>query len=222
MEAVQPDGITLEGYGIPAVLKKHTGSSTPALYKYGVCGNALKLVPKQWIDLGPNNDRCIGKFTKCTNGITIMLWVKLIGLSKQFFFTNVYDYQYSSGLYAWLEPQGINNHIRFACWNQSNQIGVGLKYFGSLVGLYDWHHIAIMVHPDSGASIYLNGNMVASKSTWGISKDKGTQDGNVYIGRFGKPVNNRNDCLNAYIDELIIFEKTLSADEVLDIYEQRL
>ncbi len=220
MDAIQPDGITLQGYGIPGVLKKQSGYSTAALYTYGVCGNALRLAPKQWLDLGPNNDRCIGKFSKCTNGITIMLWVKIMEQSsKQFFFTNVYDFLYSTGLYAWLSPNE-NKHVAFICWKSSGRIGVGLSYLDSIVKRDEWHHLALICHPQNGVQIYLNGILGASESTWKSYSKKGDTDNNVYIGRFGKSIG--VFYLDAYIDELIIFEYMLNANEILNIYQQRL
>lgn len=113
-------------------------------------------------------------------------------------------------------------------WNGQSGFGFNVtlddKLYGASTGsnfyqLYTWYHV-VGTYDGSNVKIYVNGNLVDSKPASGKMKDFGSD---IYIGRQG----NRSDYysttyhLPGSIDDVRIYNKALSAEEILNLYQSK-
>ncbi len=140
--------------------------------------------------------------------LTIMVWVKMNSLSKD------------NSLVAndwWGQGDGYGLYWDAAdedfIWDPRN----GTMYCGALlsdsVSVQEgtWYHVAV-THNRTSARIYLNGTEVGSYDDYDCII--GYDDSDTYIASY----NNWNSYLNGSIDEVAIFNRTLSQSEIQDIY----
>ena len=203
MDDVESDGVALIGIGPSAMLKAEAGYPLPTIQAGGVWDNALRIEPHQYLDLGPNNDRCLGRLDLCTQGFSFFIYIKFLLTSlnqKQYIFTNVYGYRYSYGLYSWVIP--TSTHCMFGLWGWKDMNKVLIEVRFNVENMKAWHQYGITYHPEHGFQLYFDGQTFGSQSFHTLSQ-RGTIDGNVVIGML--PTDD-DAHMDAYIDELVIYE----------------
>ncbi|MCK4508801.1 MAG: LamG domain-containing protein, partial [Desulfuromonadales bacterium] len=103
---------------------------------------------------------------------------------------------------------------RYTTWYVLN--GSGLVSTGISAPLNTWQHIVVTFHPTGGVTFYKNGNQnVWSSGTIGVDSN----DTNVTIGRRGVYTTTSYHFIGG-IDEAAVYNRRLSAAEVLDRYQR--
>ena len=178
-------------------------------FTQGRIGQAIHFTSKeQYVDLGDQSDLRFGESTD----FTVAFWIKSDKISG--------------------DPAIISNKS----WNSGNNTGwiLALNSGGNLVWNYktsdsarldttipnivdsQWHHIVVSHDRDGNAHFYKDGSLV---KTVDISNWKGTLDSSytTKIGQDGTGV--YSSTLTAQVDELQVFQKTLSETEVRRMYD---
>jgi len=123
----------------------------------------------------------------------------------------------------YLEKMGLNQRAYFLRWDSTNSNRLrflSMNPAGTLSGAItstsndftNWHHIAIVFDTSTSTSkMYIDGNFDATGTYFLPSQ----VTSNLYIGGgYGG-----GQTFDSTIDELMIFNKALTADEVKSIYE---
>jgi hypothetical protein len=152
-----------------------------------------------------------------TNGMTISAWVNpsTVGHSHHIMskWDVVFEYQKSFG--TWLDQSG--RFIFSVCAKGDEQLGPYLDVWSpSLVPVDQWTHVAA-TYDGSTMKVYLNGQL-QNQAAFPYGIFPGT--GDLAIGAFvgGVPAGQQAYPFNGRIDEPAIYNRALSADEILGIY----
>ncbi len=149
-----------------------------------------------------------------TNGeITVSAWVKLNAYPSTALQNRIpivakgdnNNWEYALYVYS-------DHRAGFSVW-QSN--GSSYKEIsGGTLNLNTWYHITGVLKKGSFARVYVNGNLVVeATSKFNGTTTNGTSP--LYIARRGSG----NNYLNGYVDEVKIFDKSLSVSEIGTIYD---
>ena len=79
--------------------------------------------------------------------------------------------------------------------------------------LNNWYHIASTWHPNNGAKMYFNGQLIVSDAT-GSSQSVANNDQNVYLGR----TQASSQDVDGYYDDVAIWETEKDAAFILAWY----
>ena len=144
-----------------------------------------------------------------TDEITIVAWVKPISWISGREQWIVHKYSPGWLLYAWSD-----NDLRFIINNRTDIDHIVVP----LPPLNQWSHIVATVENGNIVTIYKNGEYVDSK-TLSVSLDSNTLSTRpVQIG--GKSTENK--CFNGLIDEVRIYNRALSENEIKMLYYNRI
>jgi len=144
-----------------------------------------------------------------TNNLTLEAWVN--------FDTTTNDYKgivakwcwgCGGGSYGLSKETGASNIFSFHIWNGSNS-GI---LSDSVFATDTWYHV---VGTYNGTTMLMYVNGVQQTQTLNCGNNIITSTSPVTIGIFD---NNNNFCLDGTIDEVAIYNRTLSAEEILDHY----
>lgn len=211
VQAQSDDGLVAEWHfdeGSGSVLKDSSGNGNDgviygATWVEGKYGKALSFDGvDDYVDCG--NDRI---FDFGTNTFTIETWVKTIdkttsnweGIVGKWDTPNGYFLQYISSTGAWAFGWHGNTYI-----NPSKSIGDG-----------NWHHVVAKRTGLTSAELYIDGEFIGSRADLpSISSD--TPDP-LSIGRLSLEYGRY---FNGIIDEVRIYDRALSAEEIKSHYEQ--
>jgi len=158
-------------------------------YAPGMHGQAISLDGSvDYVDCGNDSSFDIN------DSITLSAWIKGT-------FNNNWDPIIAKGL-DWQLTKGMGDEAVFFC--------LGIGYVTGLANINDneWHHVA-GVYDGSKLYLYVDGGVDASKSASG-SLNVSASD--VYIG--GSP----SASFNGFVDDVRIYDRALSADEVEALY----
>ena len=145
--------------------------------------------------------------------ITVVAWVKVLGLStdthrqmRQPVIAKGFPGEWEWALYVYDDQT-----VGFSTW-QCGGSGHSEPY-GGFISLNEWHHLAASFKEGVANRVYLNGVEVATGTTFKGRPCDGTRP--VRIG-------SREDgqFLNAIIDEVRIYNRALSEEEIRALYEQ--
>jgi len=143
-----------------------------------------------------------GDYVDCGNDSSFDITgsITLSALIKGTFNSN-WDPIISKG-FNWQLTRGMGNEASFFC------IGLGSLLGTTNINDDQWHHVA-GVYNGSKMDLYVDGQLDASKSTSGSLSFSSS---NVYIG--GSP----SASFNGLIDDVRIYDRALSADEIRTLY----
>jgi|GEM_PF-1493440 len=149
----------------------------------------------QWVDCGPAVDDSI------TTELTLAAWIKDDGISDNHLFIISNDYTH-----------GIKKGYDFFLWPDGRlyaDVGTGVLGRVSCEMPVDtlWHHVAV-TWDGTTVTLYFDGNPVGTAPLIGSYSDPGK---NTYIGKFNWP---SNYYPNGMIDEVLIWDQALTADEI--------
>ncbi|MGM0876529.1 MAG: LamG-like jellyroll fold domain-containing protein [Bacillota bacterium] len=180
-------------------LSHGTVSGTP-VYKEGKIGQALELNgSNSYITLPENHP------LSDYNEMTVATWVKWNGGSN---WQRIFDFGNNTSEYLFLTPKSGSNTLRFAIKNG----GVEQIVDTSPLPVNEWVHVAVTLGNNT-AKLYVNGEEV--KSANGITiKPSDFQPTINYIGKSMWP----DPLFNGMLDEFSIFNYALSADQIMDVY----
>ncbi|XP_064622616.1 uncharacterized protein LOC135484853 [Lineus longissimus] len=211
MDEIKDD--KLVGYGLIP-----TFGVKPA-FEPGKDGNAIRMQYPTYLDYGDQRHRCLGNFDKCSSGWTAAMWLyNFDGNRHGGYFLSTGGQTASIGMALVYYNDANGDYIKCLLktsrmkWSKSVKMSVQI-----------WYHIAITWSTDNGLAIYLNGHLVIEQKT---GKDETTT---VDISRnftIGVPNNilslsdfsQANYYPNGYIDDLMVWEKSLSAELIADLY----
>ena len=156
------------------------------------------------------------------NQITVSAWVRWNDFSNAGQWANILTYTNSSGGSGdtngsfWLQHNQNNDRYEFALRNSS---GSRVHVFGPTDDGYRpevgvWHHV-VGVYNGSNITIYVNGlqgdtRNITGEINWNINNE-------LNIGRWANSQNNYR-FFNGYLIHLSIINKSLTEEEVLDLY----
>jgi hypothetical protein len=183
-------------------------------YSTGEVGQAFSFTgTKAWGQLGDPSSLAF------TQSFTIEGWIKVNGLPINFgAATIMFRGDDRGGLdpYAiWINQSG---NLQFAVTNSSNQ-SAGIV---APIAMGQWVHVAATLDDGTGLmTLYENGAVVAQTTTtirpFGALDP--TQEPGVGIGNSNAPLDNYDIPFNGLIDELSVYNRALTAGEVLGIYK---
>ncbi len=204
-------GNLLVGVGINGTMKKHRGPSGSRTYPSiiqngGKVGNGLQIQPRQWVDLGCQNERCLGNFRYCKKGFSLALWVKLSSDDWKCIITNSPKYGKSEGF----QLLGKLNHTievavatKRKSWKTSKATHCDLS---------DFCHVAFTWHISTGLQLYINGQLFQSDtvgSPFGITYP---EDTNFVIGE------SEYFDMDGVVDEIKIWEQAMNESTIQQVY----
>ena len=144
--------------------------------------------------LDGTSDECISHLEKCTNGLSIALWLKPSNLSHR----HITHGERSINIFL-----SENRLIETWAWGQTKEI-TSIKS-QSRVFVHTWTHIAVVYDPEVGLSLYVNGTLEAFRS---ISEAK-PHSRNFDHYAFGSKANGGFP-FNGTLDEIKIFYDSLT------------
>ena len=174
---------------------------------------SAKLVPSQ---VGGQAIRSRVEFSPTVNWqtdkkpFTISAWVKPDGL-RQAGILCCGGYGWRHG---WLLDVHGDGSIRFETSNRKNQGNGTVKTKGGLLKPGVWTHVAVAVHSNQWADVFVNGEIVAKEQLKSI--DIANPKARLVIGGIENSTNNNFPGL---IDQVQIFDKAHSPSEVADYYQ---
>jgi len=156
-----------------------------------------------WVDVDDSDDFSI----TTTNKLTVSTWIKL----NSFSVTQRVVSKHASGGYEWNIQANTNSTINIVAKNS-----VGGAYFENAYGISagTWYHVAWVIDLDVPyAKLYVNGVKRGEDTTpTGTVASNGTS--HLGIGRDG----DGNAAMAGLIDEVRIYNRVLSPDEVKRLY----
>ncbi|PIO05692.1 hypothetical protein COT47_03690, partial [Candidatus Woesearchaeota archaeon CG08_land_8_20_14_0_20_43_7] len=154
-----------------------------------------------------------------TGGFTMMAWVKT---PKNWWTTIIYRsvIDKSSGLAY--SNAGDADGPAIAIGSDSRVIGMYDNIARStdlqssaILGLNKWYHIVMVYDPDSGGKLYVNGTLVDT------STNISTNNNNIFNLTIGSSEKSLARIYNGTIDEVMIFNRSLSAEQIFALYINR-
>lgn len=149
--------------------------------------------------------------TMGTNSFSVSMWV----LIKQFtvnyaglvYYGNVFNNGYGFSMY---ESAGEAKYLRF-CSGEVNPANAVPQWAGCPLAAYQWYHL-VGIRENKGTtedlSLYINGALFLARE--GLPLANVTSAGPLYFGRTAN-----GQYLNAIIDEVMIYNRALTSEEVL-------
>ena len=175
-----------------------TGKVGLALYTNGI---------DQYVNLGNQGDTCLGYFILCSHGWVTAFWVKLGSLP---------------GTHAIIDT-GVN----------ANK-GMGIALFNGYLGaqfrsntthwtagdfwgtpLQDWMHVVATWKPSYGATLYVNGEMIATDDAPQVFNVVSANDEPLFIIGYSPYYNSK---LEMTLDELRVWDTVMDDEDVLALY----
>jgi hypothetical protein len=147
-----------------------------------------------------------------SDSFSFSAWIKRygeIGSGEQRFLFKQINPAASGGGLVWMGYQYNSGTRRFAC-GRYDEAGTQLGVINTNLGT-DWHHV-VMVYDGTNITPYLDG--VAGTP---VASD-GTSAGESYGNTFGLGYDSNTNFWSGYIDDVAVFNKALTANEVLSIY----
>ncbi|MFQ5406302.1 MAG: LamG-like jellyroll fold domain-containing protein [Candidatus Micrarchaeia archaeon] len=139
--------------------------------------------------------------------VTAAMWIKPRNLSTTpIFFTKT---DYNSGYWNGFDIRLQSSKVRVVTNATSDRDVWGT----TVLEENTWYHVAVTID-NTNAKIYLNGNEDATESTVAYNL---TNTLNLYIGSYNSP----DYFLNGSIDEVALWNRSLSASEIKALYERR-
>ena len=175
----------------------NNGTIHGATWTTGRLGSALQFDGTDYVDCGSDSSLNISG----SNGITYEAWI----------------YPYEWGNDGTIVRRGYNTDLDI---NNGVEFRWYLRGVGSVTkpvsdySLNTWYHI-VGTYDGSTMNLYINGENVASAPAIGTISPEDSPDSPVYIGREPKS----GDYFKGIIDEVRIYKKALSAEEVLAHYQ---
>jgi subtilisin-like proprotein convertase family protein len=177
----------------------------------GIVGGAYNFNENQFIKIPGNASLGDGTWTE----ITLECWIKPKDLSKQSTIIARKTYEGTIGSYM----MGFQD-------SASNKLFWGVTTGGTYKVLNDsttlnpntWYHIVCTYKSGSGLKIYINGALSASMSLSGVI-DVGIVNEDLYIGG-SRSAGSANRYLNASLDEVRIYRRALSDQQILQRYSE--
>jgi hypothetical protein len=160
-----------------------------------------------------DGDYVTASHTPIVNDFTFSMWIKPVELGQRDEWAAASTGSGIAGWY-WHNNWDTNDYnylgleLSSGSWSQCQGIAI------ADIALNEWHHVAFTKSSSVGVKIYHDGSLVGNCS--GYTNDVIDEGNTLYIGR-GYPDGN-NRYFNGAIDEVAIYNKTLSADEILNHY----
>ena len=137
--------------------------------------------------------------------ISVEAWIKFYSLIAGVRFLS--DWHQSSTADRWLFYSAITDEVQWYLCNA----GAGTASVGYSITAGIWYHI-VGIYDGSNMKLFINGNLVGSNP---ISGELNSGTGTV---RFGKQAE-AGDCLDGLIDEVRLYNRALSAQEIQWLYQ---
>ncbi len=185
---------------------------TPTLVS-GQVGQALLLgYNKAYLDFGSHTSTCLTDLQLCDGGLTISMWIYFLGVQTLFpLLTTGGDIKINTSLKPGIaeyiiDLDGVFSSGRKVIRFQNNVV----------IAMNTWYHFTFVCEHADNALFYLNAENIPQTKSWAIGYS--SPPGNFYIGThhtggyslYGE---------HAYIDDIRIFNRILSASEVQQIYD---
>ena len=173
----------------------------PEFVADGAVGNALDFNGDDYVDCGNS------PLFDVSDAVTVAAWVNIRSLPQ------AWSAVVAKGNSAWrVSNNNLSTGMHFAFEDGSR--GWQAANSATQLPLGEWHHVCGVYDTNVGAKIYIDGVEDGSNTdTAGITHS----DYNVYIGENSESLNNKWD---GGIDEVYIFNRALSAGEVLYLANQ--
>ncbi|MBO1515313.1 LamG-like jellyroll fold domain-containing protein [Metabacillus bambusae] len=178
----------------------HGTVSGTSVYKDGKIGQAIELNGSDsYITLPENHP--LSDYDE----MTVATWVKWNGGSN---WQRIFDFGNNTSEYLFLTPKSGSNKLRFALKNGGGEQFVET----SPLPVNEWVHVAVTLG-NKTAKLYVNGEEAASADGITIKPSDFAPTIN-YIGKSMWP----DPLFNGMLDEFSIFNYALSADQIMDVY----
>src|SRR3989344_4799369 len=167
------------------------------------------------VNLDGTNDalQTISSVNAGTNQVTISFWAKTNALSTGDDILAELSNNYNSFNDSWVIYHASAEHIEaclrgsvYSCWNSTYALPVG--EWTNIVAIFDWGVTS------NESKIYINGNLMGTPRINNNNADRNFGDRVIYVGARGASGNH----LNGTIDELSIWNRSLSATEIQRLY----
>src|SRR4029079_7638562 len=144
---------------------------------------------------------------------TTAVWVNVATLAN---WSRIFDFGADATTNMFLTPQNGNTMtLRFAITTSGNAGEQRLD--GAALPTGAWHHIAVVM-TGAGGTLYLDGQMVTTNAAMTLVPAMLGSTANNFIG---KSQYTADPYLNGQIDDLVIYSRALSAQEIAAVYAQR-
>jgi len=175
----------------------YTGALEDSVLVKGKNGNAIKFANGEYIDLDED--------AFANDGITIAMWVNASAWADWSRLFDLGDTVHD----AWLGVEGGSGRLRFDAFGGAKNC----LLVTSLPELNTWAHIAV-TFGDGFARLYVNGILEAEQECDATASMMAANYNGLYVGR-----SNWSDPLfSGAIDELLVADRVLTADEVAAAY----
>ncbi|PLW80160.1 hypothetical protein C0585_03980, partial [Candidatus Woesearchaeota archaeon] len=152
-----------------------------------------------------------------TDQMTISIWAKHINqqsnqmVSKQWCDSNRFSYSFSIN---------SNNNLQFV-WDTDGECSAVNTFVSDepIDSINNWRHFSV-VFTDTSVNLYVDGELVDGSLTGGSYGSLYVSDIPVRIGTYRNLGGDFAGQFNGSIDEVAIWNRSLSADEVLDLYKR--
>ncbi|MDR4497616.1 MAG: fibronectin type III domain-containing protein [Candidatus Scalindua sp.] len=135
-----------------------------------------------------------------TDAFTIAAWIKKSGMGKNMIVGKSYHtYQF------FVSPAGGLAYQRNS--------GTPLD-FNAKLEIETWYHVAVTFDTTNGMVMYLDGSKVVTDS------DTSTTNESDFVTKIGASDGTAQDFFNGTIDDVLLYKRALSAEEILDLYNQ--
>jgi len=196
----------LSGNGNDGTLKNFDNTSISGPTTDGRVGSAFKFDGvDDWVSISDDesldfgvDDFAISAWVKTTYGGTQRIVHKVSGIDQGYSFL-------------------LNSNINFYIANESGEVGITVE---SINNVFDdnWHHIVVSADRDGDATFYIDGVLDSSSD---ISGEAGSISNNEPISIGYNPDSGGIQHFNGTIDEVKIWNISLSEGEIKSIYYQR-
>lgn len=136
-----------------------------------------------------------------TSNVTYSAWIKLNALNTNYRWLSQSGNDAGDFIFRLADTSG---HLRFLRWTGS---GINFDYWDTstiAVSAGNWHHV-VAAYDGSGTDLYVDGQKETGSKT---SNDATVSAENLFIGKFS------TNYFNGTIDEVRIYNRTLSNDEI--------
>ncbi|MHA1690046.1 MAG: LamG domain-containing protein [Candidatus Heimdallarchaeaceae archaeon] len=152
----------------------------------------------------------------------------ILNLSEDFSFafwmksTNLQNYQYIFDNYVWRFTTTGENKMQWTVGRMENTTGPSYSaYSNSSLNQDEWYHVIGVYHSDASGgngyvSLYLNGTLQGTTSTGSDTPYESYNDGKDL--QWGNSRHGNAKPFEGILDDTIIFEKALTADQALGLY----
>jgi hypothetical protein len=150
-----------------------------------------------------------------TDNITLVAWMRPTNLSVDMGIAGKSDGLNNRSYYLYIDSTGPMLKAKVS----SSGSGAAQPFGATTLSVNTWYHVAL-VYNGTDLRLYLNGSLDANGADNPLSYSSGIYDGtgNFAIGSRG----NVDDFFDGQIDEVAVFNRALSADEIKEIYEKGL